>query len=678
MIFEDILIENFGPFYGQHRFRLEGRGLTLVMGDNQDEPRMDSNGAGKSSIFDALDWCLFGVSPRKDHADSMVNEEAFAQRGSECQVVVNLMDDRGQSWSIQRGRMKSKNTLVLRGPGGPVEALDVKATQTRIEEVLGLDREVFHAAVLFAQGDMVRYADSTDAERMSILTRILQLGEIDEHLVKAKGRVKDQEAELERLARERSSLAGQRSVLMAQNYDADAHAWEEARKSALMGLDTRMATAQAEVNQLASEIINPDHYQRQRAAAQAELDAMARPPEMPELTAARERLQAQQLESRTVAGQLHAAQVALQKVEATGEGVCPECGQQITGAHLASERERLAESVAAFQGAAQMVAGQVQQATEVVRQLEGQYAQLTSDWQTAREAKTREIVSLDAQIRDISGKQAAVQRAQAEVARLQAEYAAKESEVNPFHAREAQRQDQLHKLDQVEAETRQAETKVQDDLRYLEFWVTALGPKGLKSYILDNRLAEMNTEVNRWVRLLTGGTIWVQFEAQKQTRSKKLVNAPAIRVCRWNPDGTTTERNYESWSGGEKQRISFAVDFGLSRLIASRARNRYDMMILDEVFKHLDRSGKEAVVEMLQALSRERGSMFVVEHDDEFKGAFENRVKVVKRNMRSTIQEDDNGKAHPETEAGPDRVPGHTAPKRRPVRTPVRRPVATE
>jgi len=49
----------------------------------------------------------------------------------------------------------------------------------------------------------------------------------------------------------------------------------------------------------------------------------------------------------------------------------------------------------------------------------------------------------------------------------------------------------------------------------------------------------------------------------------------------------------------------------------------------------LDRAGKEAVVEMLQVLSRERSSVFVVEHDDEFKGAFENIVSVTKQNRRS-------------------------------------------
>ena len=44
MKIESIEITNYGPFFGNHTFSFSDRGLLLVMGDNQDEPRMDSNG----------------------------------------------------------------------------------------------------------------------------------------------------------------------------------------------------------------------------------------------------------------------------------------------------------------------------------------------------------------------------------------------------------------------------------------------------------------------------------------------------------------------------------------------------------------------------------------------------------------------------------------------------------
>ena len=89
----------------------------------------------------------------------------------------------------------------------------------------------------------------------------------------------------------------------------------------------------------------------------------------------------------------------------------------------------------------------------------------------------------------------------------------------------------------------------------------------------------------------------------------------------------------------QKARVSMGIDFGLSRLVAARATNKHSLLILDEAFKHLDRAGKEAVVEMLHELQKEKSSVFVIDHDSEFQAAFENVVTVQYKNQRSNIKE---------------------------------------
>ena len=75
MIFEKILIQNFGPFYGIQEIdiTLEGKkNITLILGQNQ---------TGKTSFLRAIIWCLFGtlikddgnqsVEPLNNHAERM-------------------------------------------------------------------------------------------------------------------------------------------------------------------------------------------------------------------------------------------------------------------------------------------------------------------------------------------------------------------------------------------------------------------------------------------------------------------------------------------------------------------------------------------------------------------------------------------------------------------------------
>ena len=235
----------------------------------------------------------------------------------------------------------------------------------------------------------------------------------------------------------------------------------------------------------------------------------------------------------------------------------------------------------------------------------------------------------------------------AELNSLRKEYVTLQSASNPYATQEQEYDTEILKFQNSIQEKTALLHKITMDKEYMDFWVDAFGLKGLKNYILDSRLQEMTDAANVWVKMLTGGTIWIRFDTQKMGRStKKLSNDINIRVFRYNPNGTTTERNYKSWSGGEKKRVSWAIDFGLSRLVAARATKRYDLLVLDEVFKHVDAAGGEAVVEMLQNLRKEKSSIFVIEHDASFTSHFENRLVIQKKNGRSRIltnEESENG-----------------------------------
>ena len=54
MKFGKMLFQNYGSFYGFHVVDFSEKGLIGVFGDNQDEPRMASNGSGKSNVIDAV------------------------------------------------------------------------------------------------------------------------------------------------------------------------------------------------------------------------------------------------------------------------------------------------------------------------------------------------------------------------------------------------------------------------------------------------------------------------------------------------------------------------------------------------------------------------------------------------------------------------------------------------
>lgn len=632
-------IEDYGSFRGKHEFVLLDRGLTLVLGDNQDEPRMNSNGAGKSTIFDAIDWCWFGVVPRGDHVDSVIHDDAAV-----CRVTTYLIDDADDTEAVvSRYRKKGGTELSFHVGSEDRTALDTKQTQRLVEQYLGLDREVCHATVIYGQGDQFHFADAGDADRMDILTKVLQLGDIDLLLNCTKERVKQAESVEAQCSRQRvqfeAGLESDRRYL--PEIESSLRDWENQRAD-------RLQAAIRQLDQHGQHVANAQAIVAHEATVRQNIEAIR-------LTFSEIDLSG--IEKEVAAARYSAADWGSEKqlqdrshkeltrkimeVQNLG-GQCPTCGQALTPDHIQMEVARLS----ALAQEALVKAREAQSAYEGWERVAAQKeAEKQERWQAhiAYDQQQRGALrEAQAQLDEIEKVKAWLGSVRGYAESLQSEMAAAREARNPWS-------DKLenNKLGMAakEADLERC-TSEQRDAQYradcYRFWVEGFGPKGLRSYILDTRLQELTDAVNEWVLLLTGGTIWVRFETQTKGRSKKtLQNKLNIRVFRYSPAGKIIERNYRAWSGGEKRRVSWAIDFGLSRLIARRARKNYDLMVLDEAFSHVDSAGGEALVEMLERLREERSSIFVIEHDAAFQQHFDNRITIRKQHAASCIVEEE-------------------------------------
>lgn len=132
-----------------------------------------ANGAGKSSILDAITWVLFGKA-RKD-------DEEIINQGSDRAIVTLVFEYEGSLYRVvrtfPRGRTKVLE-LNIQDPDGiwktHTEAT-MTDTQKSIENILRLDYETFTNASFFLQGKADEFAKRSAGDRKKILTNIIGL-----------------------------------------------------------------------------------------------------------------------------------------------------------------------------------------------------------------------------------------------------------------------------------------------------------------------------------------------------------------------------------------------------------------------------------------------------------------------------------------------------------------------
>jgi exonuclease SbcC len=150
--------------------------------------------------------------------------------------------------------------------------------------------------------------------------------------------------------------------------------------------------------------------------------------------------------------------------------------------------------------------------------------------------------------------------------------------------------------------------------------------------LIEQAIPEIEEEANRLLARMTRGAMQVRFETQRDTKSGSTVETLDIHIS----DALGT-RAYETYSGGERYRINFAIRIALSKLLARRAGARLRMLVIDEGFGTQDAEGRDALVSAINAVRDDFACILAITHIEELKDAFNVRIEVEKTAAGSEI-----------------------------------------
>ena len=153
-----------------------------------------SNGAGKSSLLDAITWSLFGQARRRD--DSVINSHASA-----AEVVFDFRYE-NNLYRVQRSKPRDKTAMLEfficteEGNWKPLTEKSIRETEARIQGTLRMDYDTFINASFLLQGRADQFAQQRPGDRKRVLSSILGLEVWETYRANAAERRKAVEMEL--------------------------------------------------------------------------------------------------------------------------------------------------------------------------------------------------------------------------------------------------------------------------------------------------------------------------------------------------------------------------------------------------------------------------------------------------------------------------------------------------
>ncbi|MDR1834373.1 MAG: SMC family ATPase [Fusobacteriaceae bacterium] len=154
-------ISAFGPYPGKEiiDFTVLGEtGLYLITGET---------GSGKTTVFDAVSFALYGEASGQLRSKSMLRSD-FADPETKSYVALDFSSG-GKKYTIRRDIDKTASVLTL--PDGSTVSKE-KAVGAKITEIIGLNHDQFAQIVMIAQNDFLRFLQSKVDDRLNILRRI--------------------------------------------------------------------------------------------------------------------------------------------------------------------------------------------------------------------------------------------------------------------------------------------------------------------------------------------------------------------------------------------------------------------------------------------------------------------------------------------------------------------------
>ncbi len=552
-------------------------GLMLVQGWNQDVGR--ANGAGKTAIFNAITYAIYGKLPRK------VTVTEVMRRGAQSMSIKVILIIRDTKYIVERSRSKS-STFSIKSVSSEEESIHPDSW----EQILDLNYNQFIVSMYCAQGTTTRFLSLNDGDKKQFILQLLNLEEFSACKVLADVKVKGFESELTLLKNRENALSVGIAAYSESLID------ETVCMNSIETINQGLARLSLDLQDNAS-VIRPDFSK----FAALENNIMNKRAEFAGAKVKREMLHEQYRRTKA-------------KIQPySRETTCASCGTTLTGSDGETAHNQTCSSA---QEELVAIKSQIDICDEVLSK-ENSINELAAKLATKKKEESRDY-------------EVALQRTSG----LESQVALKQRELKELTLKLQNNYELLSKIKVLATEQEGLLNKKAAILSNIELYKTissVYSPTGAQAYILDSVVDSFNEQIGFYVN-----TLWSNMTYSLQSYKENVKGEVTAKFSEnLVMDGKPI--SIGSLSGGEFRALSLCVDFALVNVMERQFGISMSPIVLDECFDGLDAIGREVIIDLLGTIAESR-QVVVIDHTSEVQSMFSKVLTVEKINGVSSVK----------------------------------------
>lgn len=569
LVFSNVL--SFGTNKTQIDFK---NGLNLIVG---------ANGSGKSTILDALSFCLFGKPYRNVNIKDIINRINKKNLYVECEFIKNNTD----VFRIIR-TLKPDSIKIFKNEHELELLSSKKLNQDEIDKIIGINYDLFKQVISLAINYNKPFLTLPTDKKRGIIEQIFNVSIFGKMSKLNKKKISDLKVQIDLNSRslmlmDNSVLTLKKRFIEIENAKKD---FDKDKKENIIGIENKIK----EKNDLMNELINEMKNKKDEYVNIKDENDLEYRTERDNIIKDLSRYE-------------YEIKINTKKIDKIKNmSICPECNSEITEEHKNKEINKFNEIIDISNKDIEILTNRLNELDSLISDI---YNKMNH-----KKVLKGEIDSLSFRIDSINS--------DIENLKIQKQ----EIEESEFKINvESMRVELLEKYDELK-KLRKTDADLRDQFKIYEIVNEIVSDEGIKSYFFKNFIPLLNNKINEYLQLFEI-PITLKFD---EFMVEKITNYTNLK----------NDVSYMCYSEGEKKRIDLAILLSFISITKSISDWNCNLLMIDELLDSaIDEFGLEKLVLSLKKMGEETGDMciYVISHrlKNEYNNMFSNRLTIKKQ-----------------------------------------------